>query len=330
MERLMKAVIEVCGSCNYACQMCPQSPEMGGRERAFKKNLPLATFKNILDELAEEHDVEEIYLEGSGEPTMNKKLLDYIAYGAEKGFKMSFITNGTGFTGQQMRDIIDAGMHYARVSVIGSTPELYAEWMPNANGSKEDTLEDIINNCNETLEYIKQTGSNASLGSYHLITNDLLQALQVQQYQNNFINRVPGIRANIWRMHNWAGQYDNNGWREGHQKRSCGRPFSPDIVIRAGGNDGKHGAVVPCCMVLGRDSEAVMGHLSENTIEEIYDGETYNHLRKMHEEHRFDEIDYCKNCDMLYDAPEALVWSTGDSDYNSLTGRIFDMRKYRK
>ena len=330
MERLMKAVIEVCGSCNYACQMCPQSPEMGGRERAFKKNLPLATFKNILDELAEEHDVEEIYLEGSGEPTMNKKLLDYIAYGAEKGFKMSFITNGTGFTGQQMRDIIDAGMHYARVSVIGSTPELYAEWMPNANGSKEDTLEDIINNCNETLEYIKQTGSNASLGSYHLITNDLLQALQVQQYQNNFINRVPGIRANIWRMHNWAGQYDNNGWREGHQKRSCGRPFSPDIVIRAGGNDGKHGAVVPCCMVLGRDSEAVMGHLSENTIEEIYDGETYNHLRKMHEEHRFDEIDYCKNCDMLYDAPEALVWSTGDSDYNSLTGGIFDMRKYRK
>jgi MoaA/NifB/PqqE/SkfB family radical SAM enzyme len=54
MEKIKKAVIEVCGSCNYACQMCPQSPEYGGREKEFKKNLPLATFKNILDELAEE------------------------------------------------------------------------------------------------------------------------------------------------------------------------------------------------------------------------------------------------------------------------------------
>ena len=231
MERLKKAVIEVCGSCNYAYQMCPQSPEMGGRELDFKKNLPLPTFKKILDELAAEHDIEEIYLEGSGEPTMNKKLPDYIAYGAEKGFKMSFITNGTGFTGQKMRDIIDAGMHYARISVIGPTADEYLEWMPDLNG-KQTTLEDIISNANETLAYIKETGSSATLGSYHLITNNLLQALQVRQYQENFIDKVPGIRANIWRMHNWAGQYNNNGWREGHTKRSCGRPFSPDIIVR--------------------------------------------------------------------------------------------------
>lgn len=330
MEKIKKAVIEVCGSCNYACQMCPQSPEYGGREKEFKKNLPLATFKNILDELAEEHEVKEIYLEGSGEPTMNKQLAEYIAYGTEKGFQMSFITNGTGFTGQKMRDIVDAGMHYARVSVIGSTPELYAEWMPNAAGKVEITLEDIIQNCNETLDYIKQTGSDATLGSYHLITDNLLQDLQVRQYKMNFIDKVPGIRANIWRMHNWAGQYTALSWREGNPKRSCGRPFSPDLVVRAGGIDGKHAAVVPCCIVLGRDSEAVMGHLSENSIAEVYNSDAYNHLRQMHKEHRFDEIDYCKDCDFLYDAPEALVWTSGDGDYNSLTGGDLDMSKYRK
>ena len=330
MEKIKKAVIEVCGSCNYSCQMCPQSIDMGGREKQFKKNMPLATFKTILDELKADHEVLEIYLEGSGEPTMNKRLPEYIEYGTRLGFNMSFITNGTGFTGQQMRDIIDAGMHYARISVIGSTPESYAEWMPNVSGKNEDTLEQIITNTNETLAYIKSTGSKATLGSYHLITDNLLEKLQVEQYKMNWIDKVPGIAANIWRMHNWAGTFKPIHWREGHDIRSCGRPNSPDIVIRAGGNDGKHAAVVPCCMVLGRDSEAVMGHLSENTIAEVYNGEVYNDLRKKHDEHRFDEISYCKDCDMLYDAPEALVWSNAGADYNTLTGGLFDMKEFRK
>jgi len=323
MEKIKKAVIEVWGSCNYQCKMCPQSKEMGGREKAFKKRMPIATFRNIIDQLAEGHAVKEIYLEGSGEPTQSKQLPEYIAYGTEKGFKMSFITNGTGFTGQKMRDIIDAGMHYSRISVIGPTPDEYAEWM------SKDNMEQIISNANETMAYIKESGSSAKLGSYHLITNNLLQDLQVLQYQKNWIDRVPGIEASIWKMHNWAGSFDGNPWREGHQKRSCGRPNSPDLVIRAGGNDGKHAAVVPCCIVLGQDSKAVLGHLSDQTIDEVYNGEAYNHLRKMHEEHRFDEIDYCKNCDMLYDAPEALVWSNAGADYNNLTGGDIDMVKYR-
>ena len=329
MEKIRKAVIEVCGSCNYSCKMCPQSTELGGREKEFKKNMPLATFKSILDQLKADHLVEEIYLEGSGEPTMNKNLPDYIAYGTELGFKMSFITNGTGFTGQQMRDIVDAGMHYARISIIGSTPELYEEWMPNVSAKVNDTLAQIIENTNETLAYIKSSGSKATLGSYHLITDNMLEKEQIQQYKTHWIDKVPGIKANIWRMHNWAGTMSETVWRAGHEIRSCGRPHSPDIVIRAGGIDGKHAAVVPCCMVLGRDSEAVMGHLSDQTIAEVYNGNIYNDLRQKHTEHRFDEISYCKDCDMLYDAPEALVWSNAGADYNTLTGGIFDMTEYR-
>ena len=57
------------------------------------------------------------------------------------------------------------------------------------------------------------------------------------------------------------------------------------------------------------DSQAVLGHLSEDTLSDIFLGENYEELRRAHEENRFDDIDYCKNCDQLYDTPESLVWT---------------------
>ena len=323
-----KAVVEVCGSCNYKCAMCPQAFD-GGRERSFKKLMDFQMFCNILDELNDNNEyVPEIYLEGSGEPTMNKKLPKYIEAGVERGFKMSFITNGSLMTGQHMRDIIDAGTHFARFSVIGYNKEKYSHWMKN----KFVDMEMIVDHANETISYIQESKSSATIGSYSLITDNSQIDYEVSEYRVNFIDKVKGIKSSIWKMHNWSGQLDVN-WRQGAKKRSCGRPFSPDLIVRAGGNDGKQGAVVPCCMVLGQDSKAVLGHLSEQSIEEIWYGEKYENLRQMHREHRFDEIDYCKDCDMLYDTPEALVWSNyEEADYSNMTGsteNMINLAEYR-
>jgi len=62
-------------------------------------------------------------------------------------------------------------------------------------------------------------------------------------------------------------------------------------------------------MVLGKDSEAVLGHLDGQSIAEVVGGDAYEELRAAHREGRFDDISYCKDCDQLYDLPESLVWS---------------------
>ena len=49
--------------------------------------------------------------------------------------------------------------------------------------------------------------------------------------------------------------------------------------------------------------------MDKQTFEEIYHGKEYNDLRKAHENKTFDDIDYCKNCDFLYEDPEVMVWS---------------------
>lgn len=322
MLPIKKAVIEICGACNYECQMCPHSFD-GGRESGFKRMMNYQMFVNMLDQLLDS-EVKEIYLEGSGEPSMNKRLPDFVQAGTDRGFKMSFITNGFWFKGDLMKKTVDAGLHFARFSVTGYNEEKYLEWMSKPNFNL------VRKHANDTLDYIRETGSDATIGSYHLITDNDNVEEEIRQYRENWIDHVPGIKASIWKMHNWSGVYDEVTWRERPKKRSCGRPFSPDLIVRAGGNNGKTGAVVPCCMVLGQDSKAVMGHLSENTIEEVWNGKRYEWLRKMHHEHRFDEVDFCKGCDMLYDTPEALVWSNFEASYDVLTGGEFNMKEFRK
>lgn len=312
---IKKAVIEVCGACNYKCVFCPHSFE-GGRERPFRKMMNYQMFINILDQLIDS-DVEEIYIEGSGEPFMNKKLHKFVESGTQRGFKMSFITNGSLMFGDAMKRVVDAGLHFARVSVTGYNQQTYKEQM------SEDNFFKVMDNANKAIEY------GANIGSYHLILDNNNIEYEVDQYIRNWIDHVSGIKASIWKMHNWAGGLKNVDWRKG-KKRSCGRPFSPDLIVRAGGIGDLEGAVVPCCMVLGQDSKAVLGHLSHQTVEEVYYGDEYNKLRKAHEMHDFDSIPYCKDCDMLYEEPEALVWSNWEDSYHSLTGGIFDMRQYRK
>ena len=62
-----------------------------------------------------------------------------------------------------------------------------------------------------------------------------------------------------------------------------------------------------------------LGHLDKNTFEEVYFGEKFQELRKAHDEKDFDKIDYCKDCDFLYDDPEILIWS------NDKTAKVHHM-----
>ena len=50
-------------------------------------------------------------------------------------------------------------------------------------------------------------------------------------------------------MHNWSGNYDNTNPRSGI-KTSCGRPFAPEITIRAGGKE-ENISDGSCCQTLG-------------------------------------------------------------------------------
>ena len=298
--KIDRAVIEVNGGCNYSCTMCPQDMRTGGRDKRFLKKMNLLDFEDNVRDCAK-HGLRVVNIEGSGEPTLARNLDEYIKIVKKYDAKAFCFSNGYRMFGRYMQRCVDAGLDFYRFSMIGYDANKYNEMMHNRIGGNFDM---ICENIMQMQDYVEKSGSDCVVATYHLITDTDNQEEELEKYKE-LVKRL-GVKSEIWRMHNWSGVYDNKDKRNGTVK-TCGRPFSPDVVIRAGGLDGQRGAVAPCCQVLGRDEEAVLGHTSENTIEEIWNGPAYVELREQHTSGNYP--DYCKSCDFLLDDPEVLVYS---------------------
>ncbi len=321
---LKRIVMEVFGGCNYTCQMCPQTNP--GRGKSWTRKMPLSNFTKILDQIVPKYGKPQINLEGSGEPTMAKDLPDYIKAVKDRGLKCFMYCNGARLNGDFMKKVIDSGIDFIRFSIIGYNKEKYAKWM------NVDNFELIKKNIVELKNYIKASASKCEVSTYHLITDNSQLKNEVELYKNNVIEEL-GVTSYIWKMHNWSGNYSNPNPRSKSSRKSCGRPFAPEITIRAGGAEGRTAAMVPCCQTLGPPNEekSILGHLDEESFEEVYFGERYEELRSAHTEKDFDKIDYCKDCDFLYEDPEVLVWSNDKSaKLNNMlgTGDDFILTEY--
>ena len=151
---LQRIVMEVFGGCNYTCQMCPQSSP--GRGKSWTRKMPLKEFERILDEILPKHGKPQINLEGSGEPTMAKDLPEYIKAVKKRGLKCFMYCNGARLNGQFMNEVIDAGIDFVRISVIGYSKEKYKKWM------NIDNFDLILSNIKEILAYIKKKIAHAN------------------------------------------------------------------------------------------------------------------------------------------------------------------------
>jgi len=295
--------VELNGGCNYKCNMCPQAH---GREKDFLKKLPLSTLEKILDD-AVAYGLESVSIHGSGEPTLNHDMPDAVALVKERGLNCISFTNGYKLTELMSQRLIEAGIDILRVSAIGYNKESYQKWM------SVDGFEMVRSNVKQFIQLNEKLGGESEIHLHHLITNSENLRFEIDAYRSNWVNHT-GALAEIWMMHNWSGGYEGpyerkNMVAKGSQIRSCGRPFADLLQVRAGGEGDRVAAVVACCMVLGKDSSAILGHLDTSSISEVVASKPYEELRAAHRESRFEDISYCKDCDQLFDYPPALVWT---------------------
>ena len=308
--------LELNGSCNLKCEMCPHAT---GREREFLKKLPWPVFEKIVDD-AMGYGLQSVSLHGSGEPTLNRDMPKMVRHIKEKGVQCISFTNGLKLDEDFSRLLIEAELDVLRISAVGYDQASYHRWM------SKDEYKLVRKNVRQFVRLNEHLGGKTEVHLYHLLTDIDQKEQEVRLYQQNWVD-VTGALAEIWMMHNWSGGHDGPYHRQelthSAARRSCGRPFSPLLQVRAGGLDDHYGAVVACCMVLGKDSAGVLGHLDTQTIQEVVSGDSYKKLRKAHQEKQFHDISYCRDCDQLYDFSESLVWT-------NIPGRIYGESKVAK
>ena len=272
------------GGCNYTCKICPQG--IYQREKPFLTHLPLELAKDIIQQ-AKTLGAKSVSLQGSGEPILYNKLEDDKYFQICLEVESLITTNLSTKNVQEIKDLFDAGLTSIRISFIGYDRETYNHWM------SQDNFDDVYDKV-------------CSLTNYNISVNCIaIEKCWLDEYKKLFDDKVKFV---VWEQHNWSGQLSDIG----EDNVSCPKPTWPVLNVRAGGLKGAKAAVVPCCNVLGQDSKAVLGHLSNHTIEEVWNGETYNNFRKKHADGKAHEIDVCRKCDQRSIQRQPLLYSNYD------------------
>ena len=117
--------VEPVGQCNLECRMCPVAYR-GDGGRGVKGKPPafmsFETFRRVLDQFPA---IEELHLQGMGEPFLHPHLVDMIRYAAGRGIAVSTNTNLTALSGRRIEELVRSGLAELHVSLDAAEAEAY-------------------------------------------------------------------------------------------------------------------------------------------------------------------------------------------------------------
>lgn len=114
--------IEPVGQCNLRCQMCSIQFRKDGPPYGPPAFMEFATFTRVVDSFI---GLQELHLQGLGEPMMHPRFFDMVEYAAKRGIKVTTNSNLTLLNEKRAERCVTSGLHRLHVSIDGATAETY-------------------------------------------------------------------------------------------------------------------------------------------------------------------------------------------------------------
>lgn len=290
--------IQLNNICNLECTMCwhfsPIYKAMHDEETkkfyASKKELESSIVYGILD-YAGKHKCT-VHFSAKGEPTIDKRLPDFIAYAKKAGCPViSLVTNATLLDKKLAKKLLDSGLNRIYFSVDGATEETYEK----TRGVKLSLVEsNICNFLEESKNYNDiRVRFNCTLEGDAINEVDTFiekwkpYANEIQSLNFTYVNSYTQDGGSLKKQINDA--CDN--------ARVCNDPWLTDLLIVD-----PVGNVYPSCgcPVSQKNSAGggalLMGNVYRNSLEEIWGGIRYKNLRKENLLKEFLEFNPCQGC----------------------------------
>jgi len=114
--------IEPVGQCNLRCRMCPVSLRPESQPGQPPALMDMAVFTRLIEQFG---GIEELHLQGLGEPLMHPRFFEMVAHAAQRGIRVSTNTNMTLMTDARAAECVASGLHTLHASLDGAHAASY-------------------------------------------------------------------------------------------------------------------------------------------------------------------------------------------------------------
>lgn len=282
---------EVSTQCNYNCVICPQD-----KLRRKKEIMSFELFKKLFDKVIRETDqYTTLTFPGMGEPTLDKTLLQKIAYAKSRkpNLDITFITNASSLTPQRWQELEDLGVSSARVSFYGNDPESYSKIMGVNNKKMFDR---VVKNLLEISKIKKKT---KLLLTMNVINDDY--DIVPDAWIKFWEEKVDLIE--VWAPHNWVDSVEFRKLQDTKMK-TCGRPFEGPLQVQV------DGTVNMCCF--DYDGHLTLGDLKTQSLAGIFSSPMFKTITECHTSGNFEGSGLiCENCDQRnLDKSDVMIYNS--------------------
>lgn len=266
----------------YVCNaLCPNCPYTNSQIRSDYKDRPFMnedTFKIIADQCGEYKAW--VRLSGGGEPMLHPKAVDLIEYAKKVGAKIGLITNGSKFTKESTKRILEAGVDMIEFSVDACDAGTYARVR---KGLKWEVLCENISRMVEMRNKIKSPSKIIASA----VKQEGVNIDDVEKFWIPLVDNFQKRKYLTWGINDPLMSADPVPYLPPEEQIPC-----PFIFERL--NIDSRGKVMVC----GFDIAAItnMGNIHDKSIKDIWHGEEFEFYRKMHLERKGNEIELCKHC----------------------------------
>jgi radical SAM protein with 4Fe4S-binding SPASM domain len=142
--------LEPVGQCNLRCQMCSIQFRRDGPPYGPPAFMDFEAFTRMIDQFV---NVEELHLQGLGEPMMHPRFFDMVTYATAKGLRVSTNSNLTLLNERRAERSVTSGLDCLHVSIDGASAETYERIRVRAH------YERVVGNLERLLAVRRRFGS---------------------------------------------------------------------------------------------------------------------------------------------------------------------------
>ena len=263
-------VIEPTNACNLRCRMCSVWGEGVQRDREVGF-IAKEVWSGAIDELGSWPAHIDLQVYGAGEPLLHPEFFDIVGYATRKAnISVGFLCNATLFDRDRAKAAVELGVDALAFSVDGAQKDVFEYYRKGAS------LERVEENIRFLLAI--RTGGKPSVSLRMVNHEETDVQLFIEKWSGHVESIVVSRKRPVRREMSLPVKL----------RRPCPSIYQQMIM-------GWDGTTVLCCE--DNWGDAIIGRFPDQSLYEIWNGQTLQRARRLHEAGRYREIGLCSTCD---------------------------------